>query len=65
MGQSSTVLLEDGQVLGPGCALHEDIRRHGGGRYSHWGRELYFSASDNSDPTRNGRVYSAVSRVSL
>lgn len=29
----------------------------GAGRYSHWGRTLYFSASDNSDPNKNGRCY--------
>lgn len=59
---SPTLVLEDGRVLGPGHALHDDIRRRGGGRYSHWGRQLYLSASDNSDPRGNGRVYTVVSR---
>jgi hypothetical protein len=50
-------LFEDDCPLGPGEALHEDIRRHGGGRYSLWGRSVYFSASDNSDARYNGRKY--------
>lgn len=50
-------LFEDGRRLGPGHASHEDIRELGAGRYSHWGAQLYFSASDNSDPRRNGRAY--------
>jgi SAM-dependent methyltransferase len=33
------------------------IRRIGAGAFSHWGRELFFSASDNSDPSTNGRTY--------
>lgn len=50
-------LLEDGQPLGPGNCLHADIRQHGCGRFSVWGELLYLSASDNSDPRCNGRVY--------
>jgi len=57
--QSRIVLYEDGQPLGPGKALHADIRTKGGGRYSHWTRGgLYMSTSDGSDPRTNGRVYS-------
>jgi hypothetical protein len=52
--------MEDDRVLGPGQALHDDIRRHGAGRYSHWERTLYFSTSDNSDPNANGRSYVAL-----
>lgn len=37
--------------------MHEAVRTSGAGAYSHWGRDLYFSASDNSDPRSNGRVY--------
>jgi FkbM family methyltransferase len=55
-----TVVLEDVRLLGPGQALHEEIRREGGGRYSHWGAKLYLSTSDNSDPNTNGRTYTAV-----
>ena len=54
---SRLTLFEDGRELGPGHAAHEDIRRIGQGRFSHWGSELYFSTSDNSDPSTNGRHY--------
>jgi MoaA/NifB/PqqE/SkfB family radical SAM enzyme len=50
-------LFEDDRLLGPGESLHDDIRQHGGGRYSLWGRAVYFSASDNSDARYNGRNY--------
>jgi hypothetical protein len=56
-GDSSAKLTENGRPLGPGGALHEDIRQMGQGRYSHWGEALYFSTSDNSDPNTNGRKY--------
>jgi hypothetical protein len=55
---SPVVLLEDTLPLGPAHSLHDDIRRKGAGRYSHWGVGLYFSSSDNSDPRANGRAYS-------
>src|SRR6266508_342444 len=56
-GDRSARLTENGRPLGPGGALHEDIRQMGQGRYSHLGGALYFSTSDNSDPTANGRAY--------
>jgi hypothetical protein len=56
-GASSLRLYEDGNEIGPARAAHVDIRAAGGGRFSHWGRELYFSTSDNSDPRTNGRAY--------
>ena len=43
--------------LAPGHAPHVDIRAQGGGAFSHWGGQLYFSTSDNSDPNTNGRHY--------
>lgn len=55
---SRLILLEDGQIIGPAHTIHEDIRKLGGGCYSHWGNDLYFSTSDNSDPNKNGRRYS-------
>ena len=59
---SQVMLLEDGKALGPARALHDDIRKLGAGRYSHWTRTgLYMSASDNSDPRSNGRLYEIVS----
>jgi lysophospholipase L1-like esterase len=50
-------LFEDGKEIGPAHSNHADIRGAGEGRYSHWGNHLYLSASDNSDPSRTGRVY--------
>jgi len=35
-------------------ALHDDI---------HWGPDLYFSTSDNSNPLANGRRYEIVNLV--
>jgi hypothetical protein len=57
--QSLAEVFEDGLPLGPGHAMHDDIRVHGKGRFSHWDSSLYFSASDNSDPRHNGRLYQA------
>lgn len=55
---SALVLYENNIKLVPAHASHEAIRRVGAGAYSHWGKDLYFSASDNSDPNSNGRQYS-------
>lgn len=54
---SGLVLLEDDLRLGPGGALHDQIRNMGAGTYSIWGNYLYFSTSDNTDPELNGRKY--------
>lgn len=54
---SRLVVHEDGAPLGPAHALHDQIRKRGNGRYSHWIDWLYFSTSDGSDPRSNGRVY--------
>ena len=62
---STLELYENYLPLGPRHARHESIRRQGRGRFSHWGSSLFFSASDNSDPTRNDRLYAvAVPNVS-
>jgi len=53
--RSPVILTEDGTPLRP-HAMHDDIR-NGRSSYSHWGTQLYFSTSDGSDPTSNGRVY--------
>ncbi len=59
---SRLILLENGVAMPrPHCG-HDEIRRQGEGRYSHWGPTLYFSTSDNSDPTTNGRTYSVEER---
>lgn len=50
-------LLEDGVPLPFPKTLHDDIRKLGEGRYSVWDHSLYFSTSDNSDPSDNGRSY--------
>ena len=50
-------LLEDGAALAVSNAVHDEIRQVGMGRYSVWGRTLYFSTADNTDPSDNGRSY--------
>ncbi|MCB9109934.1 MAG: ABC transporter ATP-binding protein [Anaerolineales bacterium] len=55
---SNYVLCEDGQPVGAGHSSHEFIRNIGKGFFSHWGKILLFSTSDNSNPQSNGRVYS-------
>jgi hypothetical protein len=61
---SNLSVFEDGRKLGPAHAMHADIAKIGGGRYSHWnapdGSIVLFSASDNSDPRANGRRYTVV-----
>jgi FkbM family methyltransferase len=57
---SLLLLFEDGKLLGPAYSAHDDIRKLGNGRYSHWGNTLYFSTSDGSDPKTNKRVYTVV-----
>ena len=59
-GTSSITLLEDGVPLPHGHAAHDDIRTKGAGRYSHWGPQVFFSASDNSNPMTNRKVYEIV-----
>lgn len=62
-GQSPLRLFEDGRELGPAHTWHDGIRELGGGRFSHWDagyfRWLFWSTSDNTDPTLNGRTYEA------
>lgn len=53
-------LFEDDLEIGPGHTLHESISNNGAGAFSHWGRHLYFSSSDGSDPRTNGRKYIAL-----
>jgi hypothetical protein len=54
---SRVQVYEDGVPLPTPHSDHAAIRRHGNGRYSHWTEGIYFSASDNTDPRRNGRRY--------
>ncbi|WP_256010066.1 pectate lyase family protein [Desertivirga xinjiangensis] len=55
--QSILKIYENGKELGPAHSLHRDVKNLGKGRFSHWGNELYFSASDNTNPHTNGRKY--------
>jgi len=48
---------EDGKRLDDHESLHTEIRNGGEGRYSFFQGHLLFSASDNSDPRINGKVY--------
>jgi SAM-dependent methyltransferase len=54
---SFVVVYEDGMPLPGPHALHAEIRELGDGLFVHWGEYLVYSASDNSDPSRNGRRY--------
>jgi hypothetical protein len=51
------LLTEDGRRLLHVGVRHDEMRKSGLGRYSHWGSWLYFAASDNSNPNTNGRNY--------
>ena len=62
---SALQLFENGQPLGPAHAVHADVRNKGAGNFSHWQNGLIFSASDNSDPRSNGRVYSVSSPTQM
>ena len=62
---SSLRLMENGRLLGPGHSAHDDIRSRGNGHYSHWRTQLYFSASDSTDPRSNGRRYSVMVNASV
>ena len=61
--ESDLALFEDGRPLGPPHTAHADIRKSGGGRYSHWRGSIIFSSSDGSDPRSNGRRYSIASKT--
>ncbi len=57
---SAMSILENGVPLpGPAESRHDDIRQRGHGRYSFWGDNIYFAATDNTDPRVNGRSYQA------
>jgi hypothetical protein len=59
--QSAYLVCENGVPLGPAHSLHAEIASKGRGRFSHWATGAFiFSASDNSDPNTNGRVYTAI-----
>jgi 2-polyprenyl-3-methyl-5-hydroxy-6-metoxy-1,4-benzoquinol methylase len=55
--RSPVFVFEGDRQLALPHSLHDDIRRRGAGRFSHWGDCIYFSTSDGSDPNQNGRLY--------
>lgn len=61
--RSTLRIFENGRELGAAHSVHADISTRGAGRFSYWGGKdgtamnLYFSASDNSNPKTNGRMY--------
>lgn len=57
---SQIELFEDGIQLGPGDVDHDEIRRQGGGLFSHYSNQLFFSTRDNSSPVDNGREYAVL-----
>jgi hypothetical protein len=59
---SRLFVLENGVPLARAHCPHDDIRRLGQGRYSHWTDNVYFATSDNSDPRSNGRTYTVEER---
>jgi len=56
-GPSVAQILENGKLLPHANALHDDIRRFGEGRFSFWHDYVYLSASDNTNPRTNRRLY--------
>ncbi len=61
--RSNLVVYEDNVALGPPHAAHTVVDQVGRGAYSHWGSNIFFSSSDNSDPNSNGREYKALLAV--
>ncbi|MET3908971.1 hypothetical protein ABID59_003317 [Bradyrhizobium sp. S3.3.6] len=62
---SSLLVFEDGRAIGPPHSAHDDVRRKGGGRFSHWGARIIFSTTDGTDPRSNGRTYSVTASFEL
>lgn len=56
--RSNLMLYENDALIGFARSVHAPIREHGRGRFSHWNDWLVFSASDNTDPNTNSRIYS-------
>ena len=63
--QGSTLrIFENGKELGPAHTPRADVISQGKGKFSHFGNNLYFSASDNTDPRTNGRSYTYTTSTS-
>jgi len=58
--RSTLLLFEDSKFLESSHSVHDDIRKLGQGRYSHWDQVLFFSTSDGSDPNTNARTYQII-----
>ncbi len=56
----SPVLCEDGWPLGPAKVADHEINSIGQGRYGFDNNIIKFSASNNSDPNVNNRIYTIV-----
>ncbi|AYV84295.1 MAG: hypothetical protein Hyperionvirus21_29 [Hyperionvirus sp.] len=54
---SKLSVYENGIELKQPHSIHEDIRNKGLGRFSHWSLHIFFSATDNSDPRYNDKIY--------
>ena len=54
--RSTVMIFEESTLLSPHHA-HDTVRTIGGGRYSLWNENLYFSSTDDSDPRSNRRRY--------
>jgi len=63
---STLEVYEDGVRLGPPHSDVGEIEMKGRGRFIYWqssmNNDIYFSASDNSDPNTNGRTYTVVAK---
>lgn len=55
--RSTVFVFEDAHQLPHPHSLHDDIDKHGQGRFSHWGDEIFFSSSDQSDPNSAKHAY--------
>jgi hypothetical protein len=62
VAKSPLLLCENGRPIGPVHTPLNEIQTSGSGRFTHWGTNIFFSTSDNSDPNTNGRVYSVVQK---
>lgn len=54
---SSLRLFENGKWMTYAHCGHVFIHAYGEGRYSHYGEQLCFAATNNSDPNKNGYTY--------
>jgi 2-polyprenyl-6-hydroxyphenyl methylase/3-demethylubiquinone-9 3-methyltransferase len=53
--RSAIFVLQDGRQLSRPHALHDEIAKWGDGRFSHWGRCIYFAPRGNESPSKTDR----------